>query len=633
MPKEEQKNNIDKVNAVGSAPELPHHVAKQYDLHKDGVHPTEPTPGTTASKDDAPETGLTEEEQSSSVVVDDSKTEAAVDDILTKESDQLLAVQDNMAVPVYNGPKPKHRRGFWGSIGNFFAAWWRNKWARWITIIIIAATVVALGMWQKTRYAVLNTVGVRSSASVVVLDNTTQLPLKNVSVTLGKEKSLTNKEGKASFKNLKLGHYPLAIKRIAFAPVKQDITIGWGSNPLGSFKIKATGTQYVITVTDYVSGKPIAGAEANSDEANALSDKDGKITLTVEDTDVTKLDVTVGGKGYRTQALELDAESTATTTVVLVPSVKAVYISKQSGKYDLYSSDLDGQDKKLILPGTGLESSNIGVVVSPDGKRAALLSSRDNMRDDDGYLLQALTIIDLTDNTHVTVDHAEQLQFVDWIGNRLIYRTTLAGASASNPQRNRLISYNYESNARLQLATANQFNAIVSTHGFVYYTVSSTDPGAALGLFKVKVDGSGRKRLSEKEIWTAVRSGYDALALQTPDGWQQFTFSSEKFDQASQPSSLSTRSYIEESDSNRSIWTDNRDGKGVLLLHDNSKNTDKSLQTQEGLTSPVRWASDKVIIYRVASGSETADYAISPNGGTSRKIADVTATYGYAQIY
>lgn len=595
---------------AGSAPELPHEVAKQYGLHHDHAEDANSTSSTDTGNQEAVTATAEATTQSADEVVDDPKTEAAVDDILAKESDQLLTMQGGVPVP-----KPpveaRKRRG----LARFFAAWWRNKWARYITIFVLLAAIAGVFVMPKTRYAVLNQAGVRSSASVVVLDNTTQLPLKNVSVTIGSAKQLTNHDGTAKFTGLKLGDYQLAIKRVAFAPYTSKVTIGWGSNPLGSFKIKATGTQYVILVKDFINGDPIAGAEATtSDDFVAQSDKDGKITLTVDDTNVTKLTVTVSAAGYRSEPLQMNAAVKTQASVNLILAQKDVFVSKQSGKYDVFTADLDGRNRKLLLAGTGNENSTISLVVSPDGKRAALVSTRDNLRDADGFLLQALTIINIDEGTGVTVDHAEQIQLVDWVGNRLVYRMTLAGASAANSQRNRLISYNYDSNARIQLATANQFNAIVSNLGYVYYTVSSTDPHATLGLFRIKTDGSDRKRLSEDEIWTALRTGYETLSLQTPDGWSGYDIKSGQFSKTNNPSNVITYLFANNSKGDKSVWMDVRDGNGTLLLHDNDKNTDKALVAQGGLTYPLRWVSDKAIIYRLATSAETADYVIGANG-------------------
>lgn len=598
---------------AGSAPELPAAVAKQFGLHHDeATTPEEPAPP------------IAQEIS----IVDDTKTDDAVKDIVSKEGDALLAVEDARA----HGDAPKVRKGFWARIGHFFAAWWHSKPARWATIMVLLAVVSAVSVIPTARYAVLNTAGVRSSASVVVLDDTTQLPLKNVTVSIGSKSVQTNREGVAAFSDLRLGPASLKIQRIAFASHKQNVTIGWGSNPLGSFDLQATGIQYTIDITDYVTGKPVDGAEAASDEVNALSDKKGKITLTVEDTDITQLTAVINARGYRSEKVTLDANTAVASKVVLVPAQKDVFVSNQSGKYDVYAIDLDGKNRKLLLAGTGNENSANSLVVNPKGDKAVLVSNRDNMRDDDGFLLQALTIIDLNKGTSVTVDHAQQIQLVDWVGDRLIYRLTLAGASASNDQRNRLVSYNFDENSRIQLATANQFNTIISAQGLVYYAASSTDEQATLGLFRVKPDGSGKKRLSQDEIWTGLRTSYFTLNLQTPDGWQSYDLKTEQMAAQGAPANITTHTFVD-NEKGESLWSEQRDGQGTLLLHDMDKNSDKVIKSQDGITYPYRWLSDEIVIYRVSTNGETADYAIGKNGGVPRKITDLSPSYGYVQIY
>jgi hypothetical protein len=255
------------------------------------------------------------------------------------------------------------------------------------------------------------------------------------------------------------------------------------------------------------------------------------------------------------------------------------------------------------------------------------------MRDNDGYLLSALTIINLKTGTSVTVDHAEQIQLVDWLGSRLIYRSTIAGASAANPQRNRLISLNYETNSRAQLATANQFNTILSARGYLYYGVSSTDQEATLGLFRIKPDGTSRKQLSQDEVWTGIRTTYNNLSIQTPDGWQTYSLTTEKFTKSDSPASLNAFWFVDDPKGKLSAWTDIRDGKGTLLLYDIAKDSHKSLVGQDGLTAPIRWLNEKLVVYRVSTSGETADYVVSTDGGPAHKISDVTPSYGYTQVY
>ena len=606
-----------------SAPELPHEVAAQYGLHHEAHNAA--AAAAMPPRPDKPD-GLERP------LDDNTETDQQVDKIVAAESDQLLDLETGSTPPTVSS-QPASPKGFWSKVRRFFARWWANKWARSITIIVVLAGLAAATAIPGSRYALLNTVGVRSSATVTVLDQTTQLPLKNVRVSLGGQTLLTDRKGTAAFTQLRLGPTTLSVKRLAFAPYQTHLTIGWGSNPLGSVELQATGIQYVITVNDYVSGKPIAGVEADTADATALSDTLGKITLTVEETSNPKLAVTLSASNYNAKTLTLDATNTSTFTVTLVPSGKDVFISKQSGKYDVYSADIDGQNRKLLLAGTGLETSNMSLVVKPDGTQAALVSSRDDKRDSDGYLLQALTIIDLTRGASATIDHAEQIQLIDWVGDRLVYNITVAGASAANPQRNRLVAYKLDANSKAQLASANQFNAILSVRGSIYYTVSGTDPNAALGLFRIRPDGSGRKQLSDGELWTGLRSTYNTLSLQAPDGWYSYDTSTEKFVKIAAPPVITSYAFVDAPTADKSLWTDVRDGKGTLLSFDIAKGTSAILQAQDGITDPFRWLDANHILYRVSSKQETADYVLSTDGGSPKKVTDVTGAYSYARSF
>jgi hypothetical protein len=562
--------------------------------------------------------------------IENPEMDAAVDDIVNKESDELLAMQDGTVAPPYVTAAPT----FGTKFKRFFRAWWQNKWARYTTLIVLLAGIGTIAAVPATRYAILNTVGVRSSAKVIVLDDTTQLPLKNVMVTVGSHTAQTNRDGLATLHDLKLGKYELSVKRLAFASQARDITIGWGSNPLGNVSLKAVGTQYGIVVKDFLSSQPITGAEAeSSDGINALSDKQGKIILTVGDTTVTSLPLTIKAAGYRAEAVTLTADSTKLTPINLVPSQKAVFVSKETGKYDVYSVDLDGKNKKLLLGGSGLESSTLSLAVNSDSTQAALVSTRDNVRDKDGYLLYTLTFINVGQGTAVTVDHAQQLQLVDWIGNKLMYRSTITGASAANSQRNRLVAYNFQANARTQLATANQFNTVLSAGDYLYYSASSNDPSAVLGLFRVKPDGSSRERLSTQEVWTGLHAAISSFSLQTSDGWYSYDLATKKIQPMPAPSNFVSFYFAPDSKDARTAWTDTRDGRGVLLLKRNGSDQVKTLVTQPGLTTPIRWANDKTLIYRVVTANESADYVVSSEGGTARKLSNVTATTNYVQAY
>jgi len=558
--------------------------------------------------------------------LDDPQTNAAVDDIIRHEADEVLVAQDAQHQPQV----PVKPRGFWHQIGHFFAVWWRNKWARNITLLIVVGAITTIVAIPQTRYFTLNAVGVRSSVSLTVVDVSTQLPLKNVNVSVDGSQAKTDSKGYVRLSNVHLGTQTMTIHRVAFAPVTKEVIIGWGSNPLGNVLLTATGARYTIAVKDFISGKPVVDAEADSGIAAAVTDKNGVITLTLDanaDTSGT-VGIVISSRDYRTETVSLNLATTESTAVTLVPSGKEVFVTKQGGKYDLVAMDIDGRNRAILLGGSGNENNNISLAVDSAGKQAALVSTRDNVRDTDGYLMSTLRIVDTGNGASIILDHAEQIQLIDWVGTRIIYEQARAGASASDPQRYKIMSYDYSTNAKVQLATANQFNAAISAGGMIYFATSHTDPATEPALYRVRPDGTGRQTILDQETWSVFRSDFKTLKLQTPKGWFGFDLI-DGLQQSSPATNFQSRLYSTNGQHN--VWVDNRDGQGVLLDYNSAANKDTVLHMQGGLSYPVRWLNSKTIIYRSVTAQEVADYAIEARGGQVKKLTDVTSTYGFSQ--
>lgn len=547
---------------------------------------------------------------------DDEKTERAIDEIVAKEGDDLLAAEDATRLAT-TAKIPQKKRSFF-----------RNKWIRFILFLLVFGGITASMVVPKTRYWILNTAGVRSTSSIVVVDSTTQLPLKGVSVSLAGQERDTDSDGMVKFANLKLGPSKLIVHQVGFEEIKRNLVIGWGSNPLGSFALKASGVQYVIEVHDYLSDQPLEGVEASDGVTTALSDKKGKITLTVESALTAKDGVTLSKAGYRSDKITLNEDPDKPTKAPLVLARKAVFITKQSGKYDVFKSDIDGTAREVLLPGTGHENSNISLVVSPDGKRAALVSTRDNKRDSSGFLLSSIVLINVEDGRTLTIAEGSQIQLIDWIGSRLIFQLVSSAAAAGS--RYTVVAYDYSDNTRLQLAAASALTAVSSAQGLIYYAVEadSANPSSQPGFFRIKPDGSGKQRMIEGELDTVLRSTYGTFSLQTQEGmWYSYDIAAGSKSQIASPTNLANRMYIDNADRSRSLWV----SQGSLMGYEIASAKDSNVKTQGGLAYPVQWLSDTAVVYRVSSGNETADYAMSLLGGVAHKLSDVAPTYGFAQ--
>ncbi len=578
-----------------------------------------------AEQEPEEENDVVPEEQPKEVDLDDTETVEAVDDIVANESDDLLAAEDEKIAAAF---QPKAKPTFGSRIKSLLAAWWRNPKARWLTFTFLFLALLATGLVPASRYFILNTAGVRSSTSVQILDASTQQPLKNVKVKVGGAEGLTGSDGRVKLAKVKLGPSSLVIEKRAFAPITQPLTIGWGSNPVGPFKLTPTGTQYSFVLTDYLSGKGIEGVEATSGEANALSDRDGKIKLTL-DQPADEFEVSFKADNLREEKVKVNADNKTEQIVQAVPSRKEVFISNRSGKFDVYKIDIDGKNEEKILAGTGSERNDMVLVSHPSEEMAALVSTRDNKRNQDGFLLSTLSLIDLSDNSAQTVVQSERIQIIDWIGDRLIYVQIAQGTSTSNPKRHRLMSYNYKTANNQELASANYFNDVAVVGTKVYYAPSSAyQSGSSGNFYKLDADGSNRQTLLSEETWNFFRTSYDHLTVSaSTNNWYDYKVSDKMPSKLQgQPASLVSRIYVDSPDSKRSLWVDNRDGKGVLLAFEPGTQNEQILRTQSGLKNPVRWLTSNVIIYRINTDQETADYTLSLNGGDPKKIRDVTNT-------
>ncbi len=561
----------------------------------------------------------------------DSTIDKDVDDIAAKESDDVLAAEDEKIAKAFDEQKPNLKQ----KLLRFIRRWWNNPKARYTTLAGAAILLIGLLSIPPSRYFVLNSVGVRSSVYITALDDSTQQPLKNVQVAIGSQSALSDSDGNVKLAHVKLGTAQIVVSKSAFASVSRKYTVGWGSNPIGNISLTPVGTQYAFSVTDFLSGKPIAKAQASSGEANAQSDDKGKILLTIDKPGDTTLQITINTAGYRDEILSINPDDKTNHNVKLVLARKEVFVSKRSGKYDVYSIDLDGKNERVILAGTGKEQDNIVLAPHPSEEEVALVSTRDNVRNPDGFLLSTLTLIDLKSGQTTKVTQSERIQVVDWINNRLVYVEIAAGSSAANPKRERLMSYDYQQGTNKELAATNYFNDVLSAGGQVYYASSSAYQNSSnIGLFRSNPDGTNRNSVLAQEVWNIFRTSYDELSVSVPQAWYTYHIGNASPTKTSgAPAELKTRVYLDNPSDKNSLWAESRDGKGVLLLYGLNDKTDKILHTQSGLQYPLRWVNATTVIYRIHTDQETADYALSTQGGNPAKIRDVTNTAGISSWY
>lgn len=607
--------------AVAGVPEVPKELRKGLDAFStetpDITSETDTPKEPVKPKSTEPKKAEESKDPAPNDAIESPATDEAVTDIVREESDKLLQTDDEEAeTEAAIKPKPSRR------------TWWRSKKFIYTVLSVLLIAIVALAVWPTSRYMLMNTAGIRSKASIKVIDESTKLPLNNVHVKIGAAEAVTNEKGVAAFDMVRLGKQPLVIERVAFAEINKDIVVGWGSNPLGEIELRATGARYEIKVTDFVSKKSVK-AEATSGEAGAVSDKNGVIKLVVDGIDKQTVEISVQADGYRTEKLVVAANKKIATDVALVPSRPLVYVSKQSGKYDLYKVDVDGENKKVLLAGTGRENQDIKVALSPDGSKVAVVSTRGTKRDSTGTLLQTLTLVDVKTAESKTLDDASSITLIDWVESRLVYVSNYAGTLKESVQEQRLISYDTQESARTALATSTYFNAVASIGGYVYFAAVNDDPNQVTGYQKVRVDGTGKQTILSLRVLAAVRTDYANFSLETPEGWYAYKIGNDEATKgANPPDTYVSKQYIVSPTGSQSVWLDNRDGKGTVVLRNQATEKETALSATGGLAAPLRWLNSTTVAYRVSNLNETADYVKSTVSGEAHKVTNVTNTTG-----
>lgn len=565
--------------------------------------------------------------------VDDEKLDEAIEDIVAKESDTVLEAEDE-AKKDKKDVKPAKKPG---KLRQFFNDIWQNPRKRWAVFGGIILVSLVLALVPHSRYFILNSLTVRSSLSLRVIDSDTLQPLKNVSISAGGAQAVTDSNGEAKLEHVRLGHTTLRIEKRAFSAYSKPITVGWGSNPLGDFKATAVGAKYTFFAKDAFSGQPITNAEAASGDGNAHANDKGELVLvldTANQEDTAQLSVQISADGYRTETINITVNNKETQEVQMIPGRRHVFVSKRSGNYDVYSVDVDGKNEERIVGGTGLERDDITLVPHPTDNTAALVATRENTRNQNGYLLSTLYMVNTHSGDLMKVDQSEQIKVVGWSKEgRLVYVKIAAGASGTDPKRHRLMSFDSKEDTNKELASSNAFNDVVMAGGRVYYAPSNIFQESTPAMYAVDPDGSDRQTLLDKEVYTIVRTGYDNLSLSAGSDWYEYVLGSPLASQAEGPSSTTGRVYLDGPSNKFSLWVDNRDGKGVLLNYDKTTKEEKTLYSRGGLKLPVYWLTDKYVVFRISDSRETADYIQNIEGGEPQKITDVTDTSGITRWF
>jgi hypothetical protein len=89
-------------------------------------------------------------------------------------------------------------------------------------------------------------------------------------------------------------------------------------------------------------------------------------------------------------------------------------------------------------------------------------------------------LIDIENGKSTTIAEAAQIQLIDWSGSRVVFQ--LGSSDGDSEDRYAIVSYDYHSNTRLQLASANKLQAVLGARGSIFYAPAAGASEDGVGL-------------------------------------------------------------------------------------------------------------------------------------------------------
>lgn len=519
-----------------------------------------------------------------------------------------------------------------------------------LTVVVI---IVILGIIPQTRYGIAGLV-LKQYVTVKVVDQETQKPVTDVSVSIDNLNVKTDQNGVAHFR-VKVGPKSLLINKTYYAPIKLQTLIPIIGKPgsILAVNLHAIGRQVPVRVTNAISGDGVENALITAAGSSARTDKNGAAIIVLPaDKQTVQATITVNGFNIAKSDIKVTSIADDSNILHVTPSGSLYFLSNLSGKIDVVRTNLDGTDRQTIITGTGSEDRYGTVLLATqDWRYLALLAKREASSSAKLYLIDTVT------NKMTSIDQGDvTYDPVGWSGHRFIYKVTRNGLNSWQPNQQALKSFNTEDGSLVVLDQTSvvsgsnendhfhqQFSKAYIMGEQVIYAFN-WDAGTfaepkfktqGVPLMSIGVDGSNKQTV---RTFTAVANfqttslalsmrAYESngLYLYFHDGksGHYYIYESGTLKENTSPTAQDSWTtdyvtYLLSPDGSRTFWTDQRDGKHTLFVGDQNGDNSKQIAMLSDYTQ-YGWYTDQYLLLS-KNGSEL--YIMPVKGGTALKVTD-----------
>ena len=496
-----------------------------------------------------------------------------------------------------------------------------------VTIVSILGCIiigVLLGI-PHTRWPILNAIGFRSTLNVQIVDEASGRPVSRAMVRVAdREFLLADKNGTISFSGLRLGKQRVEVQRIGYGNKTLKVTNGLRSTNV-SLLMTVIGIKLDVDVKDWLSGRAIEGAEVIYKDASAVSDKTGRASIVIPPQNEQTVRLDVQSPGYLSKSIKTDV-TVESRELSMVSAQKNYFMSKRDGKFDIFSSYLDGTNQQKIIQATGKEDERfMQFAIDRTNSWGLLVATREGSVVND-RIVAGVYSIDLKNATLKKIDEGTDVQLLGWGDDSMSYRVSSASLGYDDPGLTKIINFNPRTQKKKDLAQTNYFAVSIAAKNKVFYAKS--DPyrditDAALTSVDVS-SGKTKTYLESVQLRYISRPSYDAVKVVDINGASSEIQLDSGQVKAVARTPLTTVEFATSPNGQTIAWVDSRDGQGLIIQKSLQNNQQSDLLKLGGLTTPIRFVSDDLLIARVVTSQETADYVVSLITGRSQKVVDVT---------
>ncbi|MEK7599598.1 MAG: hypothetical protein AAB462_00995 [Patescibacteria group bacterium] len=573
--------------------------------------------------------------------LEDGATNKAVDEIVAKEGDTLLALDDAKAAR----SQPKEPTGFKAKLASIFKS--KRTWA-----IVLALFVVAMAV-PVTRYKLCGLV-IKKSVTIVVLDSKTSTPVSGAQVRLDGTPVKTDAYGKARLK-ASVGPHNLVVDKQYYKADATSYFVGFKTAPAPTnIRLVATGRLVPLLITNKVTGLPISGAEIRVLDTTAKTNAKGEAVVALPTTkDSYSAKVSLHGYNTSTVNIQITSSFVKANNFELTPSGKIYFLSNLNGKIDVVKTNLDGTERKTVLAGTGLEDSiSTSLLASRDWRYLVLKARRDTPS-------AALYLIDTNTDKVTQFDNSESdFNLVGWYGHSFVYDLSKKGVPYWQAGRQIVKAYDAD-NLQLNQLDQNQaegdagnyayqtFYNFYILNGVVSYTTQWNNFGTADissktdSIRAIHPNGQAKK---DYQTFPSPTTDYVDAKLYEPQAVYYAVHTSDNKtayyvyeNQAVKIANIESGSfdrdyptYLLSPSANATFWSEPRDGKNALFLGDSEAKTKKQIASLSEYAT-YGWFSDHYLL--VSKGSSELYIMPDSTQPTNRKPLKITDYYKPSQTY